>query len=137
MGRAFRRELIKEGFSSRTLGKHKKVIKEYLLELGERGVLDEAVEQNTLDDLSGSLEVLQVFDSNEQESDVRNDIQDKKRSDAEIYAVARNEADTTSELDEPAFSNNSQGDTLFSILSDSGFETSSSLPLSLSLSMST
>lgn len=130
--RAFRRELIKEGFSSRTLGKHKKVIKEYLLELGERGVLDEAVEQNTLDDLSGSLEVLQVFDSNEQESDVRNDIQDKKRSDAEIYAVARNEADTTSELDEPAFSNNSQGDTLFSILSNSGFETSSSLPLSLS-----
>ena len=41
--RAFRRELIKEGFSSRVLGKHKKTIQKYVMELGERGVLDEVV----------------------------------------------------------------------------------------------
>ncbi|KAF8862407.1 hypothetical protein BDZ45DRAFT_570072, partial [Acephala macrosclerotiorum] len=34
--KAFRRELIKEGFSSRLLGRHKKVIKNYVLELGDR-----------------------------------------------------------------------------------------------------
>ncbi|KAG4438412.1 hypothetical protein IFR05_006118 [Cadophora sp. M221] len=37
----FRRELIREGFSSKTLGRYKKTIKSYVLELGERGALDE------------------------------------------------------------------------------------------------
>ncbi|KUJ14967.1 uncharacterized protein LY89DRAFT_540000, partial [Mollisia scopiformis] len=34
--KAFRKELIMEGFSSRTLGRHKKVIKKYVLEMGDR-----------------------------------------------------------------------------------------------------
>ena len=42
--RSFRRELIKEGFSSRVLGKHKRTIIKYILELGERGALDEIEE---------------------------------------------------------------------------------------------
>ncbi|KAE8453031.1 hypothetical protein EG329_012218 [Mollisiaceae sp. DMI_Dod_QoI] len=41
--KAFRRELIKEGFSSRSLGRHKNIIKKYVLELGHRGLLDEMV----------------------------------------------------------------------------------------------
>jgi hypothetical protein len=36
-----RRELIKEGFSSDALQKHKEIIKEYVLELGNRGALDD------------------------------------------------------------------------------------------------
>jgi hypothetical protein len=43
--KAFRRELIKEGVSSRLLEKHKKTIKRYVMELGERGVLDELVQE--------------------------------------------------------------------------------------------
>jgi len=39
--KAFRRELIKEGFSSQMLAKHKRTIQNYVLELGERGALDD------------------------------------------------------------------------------------------------
>jgi hypothetical protein len=39
--KAFRRELIKEGFSSQVLSKHKETIQKYVLELGQRGALDE------------------------------------------------------------------------------------------------
>jgi hypothetical protein len=38
--KAFRRELVEEGFSSRVLSKHKELIKDYVLELGARGALD-------------------------------------------------------------------------------------------------
>ena len=41
----FRRELIKEGFSSRLLDKHRKTIKRYVIELGERGVLDDIAQE--------------------------------------------------------------------------------------------
>jgi hypothetical protein len=36
----FRRELLKEGFSSEELRKHKAIIKDYVMELGSRGALD-------------------------------------------------------------------------------------------------
>lgn len=36
----FRRELLSEGFSSKTLSRHKSLIKDYVLELGARGALD-------------------------------------------------------------------------------------------------
>ena len=39
----FRRELIRDGFSSRVLSTHKETIKKYVVELGERGVLDDVV----------------------------------------------------------------------------------------------
>jgi heterodisulfide reductase subunit C len=39
--KAFRRELIKEGFSSQILEKHKRTIQNYVLELGQRGALDD------------------------------------------------------------------------------------------------
>jgi hypothetical protein len=39
----FRRELIQDGFSSRVLSRHKETIKKYVMELGARGVLDDAV----------------------------------------------------------------------------------------------
>ncbi|TVY56325.1 hypothetical protein LSUE1_G010039 [Lachnellula suecica] len=39
--KAFRRELIDEGFSCQILDKHRRTIKKYVLELGERGALDE------------------------------------------------------------------------------------------------
>jgi hypothetical protein len=41
--KAFRRELIKEGISSQELGRHKKRIMRYVIELGDMGVLDEVV----------------------------------------------------------------------------------------------
>lgn len=48
----FRRELIKEGFSHRTLRKHRRIIQEYLMELGQRGVLDDPVLTDREDDNS-------------------------------------------------------------------------------------
>ncbi|CZR59718.1 uncharacterized protein PAC_09612 [Phialocephala subalpina] len=45
--KAFRRELIKVGFSSRLLDRHKRVIKNHVLELVDRGLLSEVV---TFDD---------------------------------------------------------------------------------------
>lgn len=37
----FRKELIEEGFSSSIIGKHKRLIKAYIKELGDRGLLDD------------------------------------------------------------------------------------------------
>ena len=37
----FRKELIGEGFSSVIMRKHKRLIKAYIKELGDRGLLDE------------------------------------------------------------------------------------------------
>jgi hypothetical protein len=39
----FRRELIHDGFSSRALSKHKETIKQYVVEFGARGLLDDIV----------------------------------------------------------------------------------------------
>jgi len=47
----FRRELIQDGFSSTVLSMHKKTIKKYVMELGERGVLDEVVSNEVEMDL--------------------------------------------------------------------------------------
>jgi len=57
--KTFRRELIKEGFSCHLLDQHKKAIKKYVMELGERGALDEPVwqEDNINDITSSYLEV--------------------------------------------------------------------------------
>lgn len=41
----FRRELLKEGFSSAILQKHKSLIKAYVMELGDRGLLDQMSDQ--------------------------------------------------------------------------------------------
>ena len=46
----FRRELIKEGFSSRLLDKHQRAIKRYIMELGRRGVLDELQDEPPTND---------------------------------------------------------------------------------------
>jgi hypothetical protein len=43
----FRRGLIKEGFSSHLLDKHGKMIKRYVLELGERGALDDITQEES------------------------------------------------------------------------------------------
>ncbi|TVY88319.1 hypothetical protein LAWI1_G007066 [Lachnellula willkommii] len=42
--KAFRRELIEEGFSARLLDRHKSTIKNYVMELGARGALDEPIQ---------------------------------------------------------------------------------------------
>jgi hypothetical protein len=42
--KAFRRELIEEGFSCQLLDKYRSTIKKYVMELGERGALDEPVQ---------------------------------------------------------------------------------------------
>lgn len=42
----FRRELLKEGFSSSELSKHKAIIKDYVMELGARGALDVPVTED-------------------------------------------------------------------------------------------
>ena len=42
----FRRELIQDGISSRMLRKHKQTIKKYVVELGARGVLDDAATED-------------------------------------------------------------------------------------------
>jgi hypothetical protein len=46
--RTFRRELVKEGFSSVFLRKHKSIIKEYLTELGSRGAFDDVIENESV-----------------------------------------------------------------------------------------
>jgi hypothetical protein len=43
----FRRELVKEGYSSSVLRKHKTLIRDYVKELGDRGALDEVFMNNT------------------------------------------------------------------------------------------
>ncbi|KUJ12004.1 uncharacterized protein LY89DRAFT_786152 [Mollisia scopiformis] len=56
--KAFRRELVQEGFSSRSLGRHKDIIKQYILELGTRGLLDETLypeSQTTVESESAEL----------------------------------------------------------------------------------
>ena len=64
--KSFRRELIKEGFSSQVLYKHKKTIKQYVMELGERGALDEV-----LPDVAGpSRENTAASSSTEQDQNV-------------------------------------------------------------------
>jgi hypothetical protein len=42
--KAFRRELVADGFSSAIIHKHKKLIKAYVIELGDRGLLDDSGE---------------------------------------------------------------------------------------------
>jgi hypothetical protein len=46
----FKRELIHDGFSSRVLGRHKEVIKDYVMELGARGVLDDVARDKVNED---------------------------------------------------------------------------------------
>lgn len=53
----FRRELIRDGFSSSVIRKHKKTIKEYVKELGNRGVLDEADPVQPDEDLEDTAEL--------------------------------------------------------------------------------
>lgn len=53
--KTFRRELIKEGFSSRLLDEHKRAIKEYVIELGERGALDEPISHDNCTEHSTAL----------------------------------------------------------------------------------
>ncbi|TVY35669.1 hypothetical protein LOCC1_G006734 [Lachnellula occidentalis] len=48
--KAFRRELIEEGFSVRLLDTHKSTIKKYVMELGARGALDEPIHQTLEED---------------------------------------------------------------------------------------
>ncbi|TVY48241.1 hypothetical protein LCER1_G008284 [Lachnellula cervina] len=49
--KAFRRELIEEGFSGRLLDRHKSIIKDYVMELGARGALDEPIQQTLEEDI--------------------------------------------------------------------------------------
>jgi hypothetical protein len=58
----FRRELIREGFSSEMLERHMETIKDYVIELGNRGALDDVeddteIERLSLDDMVLSDEV--------------------------------------------------------------------------------
>jgi hypothetical protein len=48
----FRRELIREGFSSEVLERHMETIKNYVLELGNRGALDDGEDDTELERLS-------------------------------------------------------------------------------------
>ncbi|TVY14039.1 hypothetical protein LARI1_G007596 [Lachnellula arida] len=49
--KAFRRELIEEGFSGRLLDRHKSTIKNYVMELGARGALDEPIQHTREEDI--------------------------------------------------------------------------------------
>ncbi len=48
----FRRELIREGFSSEVLERHMETIKDYVIELGNRGALDDVEDDTELERLS-------------------------------------------------------------------------------------
>jgi hypothetical protein len=52
----FRRELIKEGFSSDVLRRHKETIKEYVMELGNLGALDDVKFDDTAENLNTSID---------------------------------------------------------------------------------
>lgn len=47
----FRRELVRDGFSSAILRKHKATIKAYVSELGDRGLLDDHIDENVEEDV--------------------------------------------------------------------------------------
>lgn len=59
----FRRELVKEGFPSSVIKKHRKVITEYVMEIGNRGALDdvEAAEDSVLPENTLSAEKTEVL----------------------------------------------------------------------------
>ena len=52
----FRKELIEEGFSSATIRKHKQLIKAYIKELGDRGLLDDE-DPHDIEELSGLADI--------------------------------------------------------------------------------
>ena len=64
--RAFRRELIGEGFSSETLARYKGTIKKYVMELGERGMLDDLDMDEPLPGDSGSIVANSLLAATEQ-----------------------------------------------------------------------
>ncbi|KAH8784532.1 hypothetical protein F5882DRAFT_404444 [Hyaloscypha sp. PMI_1271] len=68
----FRRELIKEGFSSGVLQRHKETIKDYVMELGDRGALDDNEDDFGVGDLSleGMTGNNELEDRNEEEEEV-------------------------------------------------------------------
>lgn len=48
--REFRREFIQDGFSSSIITWHKKLIKSFIEELGSRGLLDDQIQDNEVEE---------------------------------------------------------------------------------------
>jgi hypothetical protein len=90
----FRRELIKEGFSSDVLSKHKETIKDYVLELGSRGALDDVKDDNEDEELlfhaadgTNGTEGLDRDDSVEDLGVLKGDSEVESRVDSEEQSV--------------------------------------------------
>ncbi|KAL3421319.1 IBR domain-containing protein [Phlyctema vagabunda] len=75
----FRRELVREGYSSRVLRRHKDIIRQYVKELGDRGLLDELPGMEEHPDRDG--EVGQAPDANFEEAS--NSSQDEEAEEQE------------------------------------------------------
>ena len=70
----FRRELIKEGFSSEVLQRHKETIREYVMELGSRGALDDLENDIGVKDLSldGTADLNELESQRECDANLKN-----------------------------------------------------------------
>lgn len=70
----FRRGLIKEGFSSKVIEKHGKTIREYIMELGTRGALDDVLpDEDEAISFSGNTTLSAQEDNSLDESDEKNE----------------------------------------------------------------
>lgn len=90
----FRRELVKEGFSSDILRQHKKTIQNYIMELGNRGALDDVIAEEG-EELDGE----HHFEEEPQHSSDE-DIEDEERDSEETAPSVDEQAgddETTSE----------------------------------------
>lgn len=99
----FRRELIKEGFSSGVLQRHKETIKDYVMELGDRGALDDneddfGVGDFSLEGMTGNNE---LEDRNEEEEvEVEEEQEEKEVENSEPEPQEEPVADAVESSDE-------------------------------------
>ena len=97
----FRRELIKEGFSSGVLQRHKETIKDYVMELGDRGALDDNEDDFGAGDLSleGMTGNNELEDRNEEE-EVEEEQEEKEVENSEPEPQEEPVADAVESSDE-------------------------------------
>jgi hypothetical protein len=84
--RELRRELVKEGYRSSVLRTHKHLIKEYVRELGSRGVFDQEDDLRVED---AKVEDMEIGDAEVEDVNVEDvNVEDMKREDAEAEDAA-------------------------------------------------
>lgn len=84
-----RRELIREGFSSEVLKKHKETIKEYVMELGNRGALDDIEENSKITNLSASGSARSPEPKSSAKDNAINDIESTREAEVDVKLIEK------------------------------------------------